>query len=53
MVKDFFITLILCSIALPIFSQRRGIVLSMETGMPIREVKVYTNNGQGTVLKSV
>ena len=49
MVKDFFITLILFSIALPIFSQRRGIVLSMETGMPIREVKVYTNNGQVAV----
>ncbi|WP_028896001.1 hypothetical protein [Prevotella sp. HUN102] len=34
------------AVALPSFSQRKGVIVSMETGVPIRDVKIYTNNGQ-------
>lgn len=27
-------------------AQRKGVILNMETGIPIRDVKIYTNNGQ-------
>lgn len=43
-----YLLLILLSVGAFIHSkaQRKGVILNMETGIPLRDVKIYTNNGQ-------
>lgn len=44
--KDFITIFIFALTALPLQAQKKGVILNMETGIPLRDVKIYTNNGQ-------